>query len=120
MQVIVNFIKNSYEAIDAQKNNTGEKVIAFSSFVENGRVGFRISDNGIGIDPEKIEKIFELGQSRKGSTGFGLHYCKMCVEANSGTVAFTSPGPGEGATVSVTFEQGEENDDRKSADSSGR
>ena len=120
MQVIVNFIKNSYEAIDAKKNNTGEKVIAFSSFVENGRVGFRISDNGIGIDPEKIEKIFELGQSRKGSTGFGLHYCKMCVEANSGTVAFTSPGPGEGATVSVTFEQGEENDDRKSADSSGR
>jgi PAS domain S-box-containing protein len=120
MQVIVNFIKNSYEAIDAQKNDTGGKVIAFSSFVENGCVGFRISDNGIGIDTEKIEKIFELGQSRKGSTGFGLHYCKMCVEANGGTIVFTSPGPGKGATVSVTFEPDEEYDDGKSADSSGR
>jgi len=119
MQVIVNFIKNSYEAIDAKKDNTGEKVIAFSSFVENGRVGFRISDNGIGIDPEKIEKIFELGQSRKGSTGFGLHYCKICVEANGGTVAFTSPGPGKGATVSVIFEPEEDNDDGTSANSGG-
>jgi len=120
MQVIVNFIKNSYEAIDAQKNDTGEKVIAFSSFVENGCVGFRISDNGIGINPEEIEKIFELGQSRKGSTGFGLHYCKMCVEANGGKVVFTSPGSGKGATVSVTFEPDEEYDDGKSADSGGR
>jgi signal transduction histidine kinase len=120
MQVIVNFIKNSYEAIDARKNDTGEKVIAFSSFAENGCVGFRISDNGIGIDPGKIEKIFELGQSRKGSTGFGLHYCKMCVEANGGKVAFTSPGPGKGVTVSVTFEPEEDNYDGKSADSGGR
>jgi PAS domain S-box-containing protein len=119
MQVIVNFIKNSYEAIDAQKNKTGEKVIAFSSFVENGRVGFRISDNGIGIDPEKIDKIFELGKSRKGSTGFGLHYCKMCVEANGGTITFNSTGVGKGATVSVYFKSNEENYDRKSADFSG-
>jgi signal transduction histidine kinase len=120
MQVIVNFIKNSYEAIEARKNNTAEKVITCSSFMENGRIGFRISDNGIGIDPGKIEKIFEFGKSRKGSTGFGLHYCKICVEANGGTITFNSPGFGKGATVSVYFRPNEGNDDRKSADFSGR
>jgi PAS domain S-box-containing protein len=119
MQVIVNFIKNSYEAIDAKQNDTGEKVITCSSFVENGRVGFRISDNGIGIEPETIEKVFEFGKSRKGSTGFGLHYCKMCVEANGGTISFKSPGFGKGATVSVYFKPNEGNYDRKSADFSG-
>ena len=116
MQVVVNFIKNSYEAIDARQNHTGEKEITFSSFMENGHVGFRISDNGIGIDPENIEKIFEFGKSRKGSTGFGLHYCKMCVEANDGKISFNSPGLGKGATVSVRFKPDEGNNDRKSTD----
>jgi PAS domain S-box-containing protein len=119
MQVIVNFIKNSYEAIDARQNNTGEKEITCSSFVENGHVGFRISDNGIGIDPENIEKIFEFGKSRKGSTGFGLHYCKMCVESNGGEISFSSPGLGKGATVSVYFKPNEGYYDRESADFSG-
>ncbi|UCD88460.1 MAG: ATP-binding protein, partial [Desulfobacterales bacterium] len=104
MQVIVNLIKNSYEAIEAQKNNTKEKVVLIESFVENDSVGFKITDNGIGIEPEKIDKVFEFGKSRKGSTGFGLQYCKMFVESNGGTITLKSNGIGSGATVSVYFD----------------
>jgi K+-sensing histidine kinase KdpD len=48
--------------------------------------------------------MFNFGKSSKGSTGFGLHYCKIFVEANSGKMSVSSPGRGKGATLSVEFE----------------
>jgi len=103
IQVINNFIKNSYEAIDEIRDGNQEKWIAFKSFADGRYVGFEISDNGIGIDPAHLENIVEFGESSKGSTGFGLYYCKMFVEANNGTLSITSPGKGKGTTVRVEF-----------------
>ena len=104
MQVIVNFIKNSYEAIDDLNDNNRKKWISFKSFSENGRMGLKITDNGIGIEPAYIDTIFEFGKSHKGSSGFGLYYCKMFVDTNKGTLNISSPGKGKGATVEVVFE----------------
>lgn len=104
MQVIVNFIKNSYEAIDALNGNNRKKWIRLKSFSENGRIGLKITDNGIGIEPAHIDTISEFGESNKCSSGFGLYYCKMFVEANKGTLNISSPGKGKGATVEVMFE----------------
>ena len=104
MQVLVNLIKNSYEAIDELKDDR-ENTITFRTFAENGRIGLEISDSGIGIDPALIPQIFNFGKSSKGSTGFGLHYCKIFVEANNGTMGITSPGKGKGAIVSVEFDR---------------
>ncbi len=104
MQVIVNFIKNSYEAIDERNSHNAEKMISVKSFVNNGLVGFEITDTGIGINPEQIDTFLELEKSGKGSSGFGLYFCKMFVEANKGTLSITSPGKGKGATVFVSFE----------------
>ena len=103
MQVMVNLIKNSYEAIDELKDGSKEKVISIKSFAEDGDVGFEITDSGIGIEPENMESIFEFGKSRKGSPGVGLYYCKMFVEANKGRLHISSAGRGKGATVSVSF-----------------
>ena len=103
MQVIVNLIKNSYEAIGEVKNADRAKVIAFNSFAQDGRVRFEVRDNGIGIDPQLIDTIVFPGKSHKGSSGFGLYYCKMFVEANNGTLRINSPGVGKGATVRIEF-----------------
>ena len=103
MQVIVNLIKNSYEAIGEVKNDDRAKVIEFNSFAEDDRVRFEARDNGIGIDPQLIDTIVLPGKSHKGSSGFGLYYCKMFVEANNGTIRINSPGVGKGATVSIEF-----------------
>ena len=73
MQVIVNLIKNSCEAIELQPIGSGQKVIEITTFVQSGRIGFDIVDNGIGIDPVDVYSIFELGKSKKGSSGFGLY-----------------------------------------------
>ena len=67
-------------------------------------VKISISDNGPGISPEYHEKIFEkFGQvemqnkKRKYSTGFGLTFCKLAVEAHGGTIGVESE-IGEGST----------------------
>jgi PAS domain S-box-containing protein len=105
MQVIVNLIKNSCEAIEVHQSDPGEKVIEIKTFVENDRIGFEIADSGIGIDPADIDSIFELGKSRKGSSGYGLYYCKLFIENSNGKLVFFSQGPGKGASVKVAFDE---------------
>jgi len=103
MQVIVNLIKNSCEAIELQHTGPGQKVIEVKTFVQSGRIGFEIVDNGIGIDPVDLDAIFDLGKSQKGSSGFGLYYCKMFVENSNGKLIFSSRGVGKGASVKIVF-----------------
>jgi len=105
MQVIVNLVKNSCEAIELQQAGLAEKVIEIKTFAQNDRLGFEILDNGIGIDPADIERVLELGQSRKGSSGFGLYYCKMFVENSHGEFVLFSRGPGKGASVKIVFDK---------------
>ncbi|NQU65931.1 MAG: PAS domain S-box protein, partial [SAR324 cluster bacterium] len=54
MQVMVNLIKNSYEAIDEMNDPACEKRITFRTFREKEQVVFEIMDTGVGIEPEKI------------------------------------------------------------------
>ncbi len=70
---------------------------------------FRVSDTGEGIPPEAFERIFEkFGQveSRKGgrmmSTGLGLTFCKLAIEAHGGQIGVESK-LGEGSTFSFTL-----------------
>ena len=103
IQVVVNLIKNSYEAIDQVADQNQEQRIIFKSFHDGGHVGFEITDTGEGIAPAELASICEFGYSLKGSSGFGLYYCKSFVEANNGTLTVSSPGKGKGATISVVF-----------------
>ena len=105
MQVMVNLIKNSYEAIDWAKDLAVEKRISFRTFREKEQVGFEIKDTGIGIEPEKIDLMFDFGESAKGSSGFGLYYTKMFVESNQGVLEFDSRGVGQGASVRILFQR---------------
>jgi nitrogen fixation/metabolism regulation signal transduction histidine kinase len=70
MQVIVNFIKNSSEALERTASVKRKKLIRIKTFANNGCIGFEITDNGIGLDPEEIDHIFDFGKSYKRSSGF--------------------------------------------------
>ena len=70
---------------------------------------FSVSDTGEGIPREAFERIFEkFGQveSRQGgrmmSTGLGLTFCKLAVEAHGGTIGVESV-PAEGSTFSFAL-----------------
>ena len=80
--------------------------------VENGRVRVAVSDNGPGIAPPHLERIFErfyrvdAGRSRElGGTGLGLAIVKHLVEAMGGAVTVESR-VGAGSTFSFTLPAG--------------
>ncbi|MBF0574237.1 MAG: HAMP domain-containing histidine kinase [Desulfamplus sp.] len=102
MQVIVNLIKNSCDAIDEndeQKNH----YLEITTYSVKNMVGLRIKDTGIGVEIERQKEIFDFGTSSKGSSGFGLYYCKSFIENNKGTLLFKSDGRGLGSTVTIEF-----------------
>ena len=87
MQVLINLLKNGSEALESLEPDNRKKTMRIKTFAVNGQVGFEIADNGIGIDQENIDHIFDFGKSYQRSSGLGLYYCKMFVEDNGGCVS---------------------------------
>ena len=73
MQAIINLIKNSSEALERPEPDRRKKMIQIKTFAGKGHVGFEIADNGIGIDQENIDHIFDFGKSYQRSSGLGLY-----------------------------------------------
>jgi len=102
MQVLVNLIKNSCDAIDENQTRQ-DHTITVQTFLNKEIIGINISDTGCGLEKQQIEKIFDLGVSTKGSSGFGLYYCQSFVESNHGRLTIKSAGKNMGATASLVF-----------------
>ena len=88
-QVFTNIIDN---AIDAFPEDKEEKRIDLH--IENGipkRVRVRVSDNGDGIPPEKIDRIFNpFFTTKEDGTGLGMAISKKIVEAHEGEIDVVS------------------------------
>jgi signal transduction histidine kinase len=68
-----------------------------------------VQDNGVGISPEDMKKIFQPdihfstpGTGKEKGTGFGLLLCKDFVEKNGGKIAIDSQ-PGKGTSLTFTL-----------------
>ena len=66
-----------------------------------------IRDNGIGIDPGKAERVFEVfqrlhSQERYAGTGMGLAICKRIVERHRGRI-WVEPAEGGGSAFHLTL-----------------
>jgi signal transduction histidine kinase len=102
MQVVINFIKNSCDAIRENKEIEAHR-ITISTACQDQKIFLEIADTGCGVESDNLKGLFDFGISTKGSSGFGLYYCKSFVEANNGVLTLTSPGRNQGATVTMAF-----------------
>lgn len=78
-------------------------------------VGFEVADDGRGLPPEALGKIFDAGYRVPGSDGaapgqgLGLHTCAELVRGCGGRIEAESAGPGRGTTFRVYFRAVHEN-----------
>ena len=102
-QMLVNLIKNSIEAID-EFAKSGELTevprIQIRAYMDDEFLCIDITDNGIGIAPEDISKIFSAGfTTKEGGSGLGLHSSANFVISSGGKIQPFSEGKGKGTTV---------------------
>jgi PAS domain S-box-containing protein len=102
MQVILNVMKNSLEAINMEND---DKRIAIVLDSDEKHIELKIIDNGQGFDQKTSQKFFQRGFTTKRSgTGLGLYNCRSIVESHSGTFDIISEGVGMGAITTIKFD----------------
>ena len=97
-QVFLNLLSNATDACEEQG-----RVITISTWQVKQRIAVAINDNGIGIEPKKIDHIFQPFYSTKSEvkgTGLGLSICYGIVQNHHGEIRVVSQ-PGEGSTFTV-------------------
>ena len=100
LQILVNLIRNAKYACDDL--GTGEKLITLKVSNGNGCVKIAVIDNGIGIAPENLTRIFNHGfTTRKEGHGFGLHNGAIVAKELGGSLSAFSEGTGRGATFTL-------------------
>lgn len=100
--VLNNLMANAIKYHDPQKK---EQWIDVSVTNSNGTIKLRVSDNGMGIEPEHHSKIFDMfyrGTYHSKGSGLGLYIVKETVNKMEGTISVEST-PGKGSSFLITL-----------------
>ncbi len=101
LMILVNLISNAKYAMD---ETPVERRLLRVSMERSGadRVRIDIRDNGMGIPPELLTRIFQYGfTTRRDGHGFGLHSSALAAQELGGSLSARSDGPGQGATFTL-------------------
>jgi len=96
-------------AIDAMERQTGSVRIRVGFLAETRAVQIMFQDDGRGIEPENIKRIFEPGFStKKRGWGLGLAFVKRIIEEyHKGKINVVQSAPGVGTTFEVILPLGQ-------------
>jgi signal transduction histidine kinase len=99
-QVFDNLVRNAREAMEGQDETPRLRVRVAR---QGGNAEVRVTDNGPGIAPENLQRVFQPFVSTKGKgMGLGLAICREIVEGHGGRLEVES-ALGRGTTFIVTF-----------------
>ncbi len=100
VHALVNLLKN---AVEATKGTGVQPRITLEARAEGARIEVAVGDNGPGIAPEILPRIFEVGYSTKAvGRGRGLAIVKDSIEAQGGILRVESQ-PGRGTTFRMSL-----------------
>jgi two-component system nitrogen regulation sensor histidine kinase NtrY len=87
-QVMINLLVNAVEAV---KEKDSPRITLSAEILPNNKTILKISDNGMGMPPELLDKIFiPFFSTRKNGSGIGLSLCKQIMLLHKGTIQVQS------------------------------
>lgn len=99
-QVLINLLRNAMQAFEDQEQ---KKISLKASLNEKSRPVISIRDNGTGIDPEALEKIFiPFYTTKKSGSGIGLSLSRQIMRQHQGTLTVKST-VGQGTEFFLRF-----------------
>lgn len=102
-QVLLNLVINAAQSLDPERDD--HEIRVGSRWTDDRNIAVHVSDTGVGIPPENLERIFEpyftTRAARKG-TGLGLALCRRYIEQMGGTIEVQSE-IGVGSTFRVVL-----------------
>jgi PAS domain S-box-containing protein len=101
LQILVNLISNASSAMENNAQGTGQITLTVDA-PEGSRLRVAVRDQGEGIAPQNLTRIFAHGfTTRQSGHGFGLHSCALAAQQMGGTLVAHSDGTGCGATFTL-------------------
>jgi PAS domain S-box-containing protein len=101
LQILVNLIRNAKYALE-DHNPDDRRMILRAAPGAHASVKLSVIDNGVGIAPANLTRIFEHGfTTRKNGHGFALHSGALAAREMGGSLTCFSAGPGQGAAFTL-------------------
>lgn len=113
MQIIINFISNAKNALvdEGKKNKEHDPCMTITVKEEDGKIHVVVKDNGVGIEHDDIQRLFEYGfKKRRDGHGFGLHHSAIVANELGGKISINSDGLGKGASFKLSIPIDEQED----------
>jgi len=109
--VLQNLIINAADSVRDAGREKGVLRVVAEIVHESNRPQLHLScaDNGIGIAPDHLNRVFDQGfstKSRDTNHGIGLHWCANAISALGGRIWAASDGPGLGACLHLMLPVG--------------
>ncbi|MHC8373530.1 DAHL domain-containing protein [Pseudomonas sp. MDT1-85] len=99
--ILINLISNAKYAMTDLSNRPRQMILGVK-VVEDTILQISVKDDGEGIEPENMTRIFAHGfTTRKEGHGFGLHSCALAAIEMNGHLTAHSDGPGKGALFTL-------------------
>ncbi|HEV2209982.1 MAG TPA: ATP-binding protein [Verrucomicrobiae bacterium] len=97
LQILINLLRNAKYAMES-RGDASKRLLVQIKTPGTGRISISILDNGVGIAPEHLTRIFNHGfTTKREGHGFGLHSGANAAREMGGSLTARSEGPGRGA-----------------------